>query len=392
MSNLSPFLQFKVECPVCKTINEFDQIRVGAYTENGRDTDFCSKDIKWRNPKYQAYNPLAFFTSTCGNCFYTRELTNKFKDWKNDVAYRTYQLKIIKIKHLEQLSTSDSIIKLLGQAVETQRYPNESAILKLHLAIFDVLLADHPSNLDVGRFYIRIGWLYREMGQGENPNQLLLGGLVRDIETRYDAASEALHGVDTAFCELKDCVASHFQVDQIPAEIQSKMFSFRDRYEADIKDLETSYRVAEEKLKQFGTLVEEYRTAILGADVDDSQVAFGESKSFTDFLQQAKQSWNGVAVNEHEAMEHAIHYYKEAFASGRDIGTGVAQIQASYLIAELSRRIGDYDGAKQFFTSTIKAGQEFIYKNRRDPSRTALARKILELAIEQGRLNLVATQ
>ena len=49
-----------------------------------------------------------------------------------------------------------------------------------------------------------------------------------------------------------------------------------------------------------------------------------------------------------------------------------------------------YDGAKQYFNSTIKTGQEFIYKNRDDKSRTALTRKILELAIEQGKLNMEA--
>jgi len=38
------------------------------------------------------------------------------------------------------------------------------------------------------------------------------------------------------------------------------------------------------------------------------------------------------------------------------------------------------------FNSTIKHGQEYIYQNRKDSSRTALARKILELAIEQGRV------
>ena len=68
MANESPFLIIKIECPVCQTINEFEQIKVGAYTEDGRDTDFCPKDITWRLSKYQAYNPLAFFTATCSNC------------------------------------------------------------------------------------------------------------------------------------------------------------------------------------------------------------------------------------------------------------------------------------------------------------------------------------
>ncbi|MBD3257615.1 DUF2225 domain-containing protein, partial [candidate division GN15 bacterium] len=110
----------------------------------------------------------------------------------------------------------------------------------------------------------------------------------------------------------------------------------------------------------------------------------------TQFL--ASLQWQGCVTNEREALERAIHFYKRAFGGGREISEGTPQIQASYLIAELSRRIGNYDEAKQYFTSTIKAGQEFIYRNRRDQSRTQLARKILELAIEQGRANLAAVK
>ena len=111
MAKDSPFLLFKVECPICKTLNEFEMVRVGAYTEEGRDTDFCPLNVNWRFPKYQAYNPLVFFTATCSNCYYTRELTNSFKDWKNDNTFRTYRLKAVKDKHLEQLSTAGSVIK-----------------------------------------------------------------------------------------------------------------------------------------------------------------------------------------------------------------------------------------------------------------------------------------
>ena len=74
-----------------------------------------------------------------------------------------------------------------------------------------------------------------------------------------------------------------------------------------------------------------------------------------------------------------------AFKDGRDIAQGNQQIQASYLIAELSRRIGDYEQAKEYFNTTIRSGQELVYRHKGDRSRTALARKILELAIEQGR-------
>ncbi|MCD6249732.1 MAG: DUF2225 domain-containing protein [candidate division Zixibacteria bacterium] len=392
MANESPFLNIKVECPVCQTINEFEQIKVGAFNENGRDTDFCPQEILWRYPKYQAYNPLVFFTATCSNCFYTREFSNKYRDWKTDNAFRNFQLKTIKPKHLEQLSQADSVVRQLGEAINIHRYPNESAILKLHLAIFDAYQVDHPSSLDLGRFYLRIGWIFRSLNESDDPNLSLLSGLVTEIGDKFAGFEAAMSDSQKALDELAESVKAQFDADQLPAELQSEMFTYRDRYEVEMMALNDLVGQVGQQRKEFKALFNEYGSAILGSSNGDGPVSFGEYASLTDFLIRLQQNWSGIAINEHQALEQAIGHYKDAFANGRDIAAGNQQIQASYLIAELSRRIGDYDGAKQFFTSTIKTGQEYIYQNRRDQSRTVLARKILELAIEQGRANLQASK
>ncbi len=392
MSTDSPFLLFKVECPICKTINEFEQIKVGAYSEEARDTDFCPQGTTWRNPKYQASNPLLYFTATCSNCFYTQEFTNNFREWKSDNAFRTYRLKTLKSKHLEQLSTADSHVKSLGDVIDIQRYPNESAIIKLHLAIYDAQLVEHPSNLDLARFYLRIGWVFRDLATGEDPAQLVLQGLLRDVDERYLALKDSIETAQGNMENLRSSVAAHFETDQVRADVQSLMFSFRDRYDAEINGLGQSFQTASEGTASLRALMDEYRSAILGGEQDGGEATFGAEGSFSEFLRRHQSRWDGAVTSEREALEKAIKYYKAAYAGGRDISPGAQQIQASYLIAELSRRIGDYDGAKQFFTSTIKSGQEFIYQNRRDRSRTALARKILELAIEQGRANLTASK
>lgn len=392
MSTGTPFLLFKIECPICKTVNEFEQLKVGAYTEEGRDTDFCPKGIMWRFPKYEAYNPLVFFTATCSNCYYTRELSNKYREWKSDNSFRTFKLKAIKEKHLEQLSVSDSIIKGLGTAINVGHYPQESAIIKLHLAIFNALLDDHRPNLDLGRYYLRIAWVFRHMVQGENPQQQLLGSILREMDGRYAEMNDAMDQSDKALDNLSASVKAHFETDQLSAEVQAHMLSQRDQYQAELDELNNLVTTTRQKLGDFKGHMSDYRKTVTGSSTADDSDAFGEYPSFCIFLQQLEAGWDGMVTNEHEALEKAVHYYKEAFASGRDIAQGNQQIQASYLIAELSRRIGDYDGARQYFTSTIKTGQEFIYQNRRDQSRTVLARKILELAIEQGRANLKAAK
>ncbi|MFZ1683365.1 MAG: DUF2225 domain-containing protein [Candidatus Zixiibacteriota bacterium] len=392
MANDSPFLLYRVECPICKTINEFETIRVGAYAEEGRDTDFCPTNVKWRFPRYQGYNPLVFFTATCSNCYYTRELTNNFRDWKDDVNFKTYRLKTVKPKHLDQLSQAESVIKTLGGHVDVSRIPNESAILKLHLSIFDEQLADHYSRLDVGRFYLRIGWVFRDLEVGEDPNRLLLNTTVYDVEEEYTKCMQSLRSAVESIKQLAAKADISTNAPELSAEQKSQLLAYRDRFSEVITDAHSQVTSGQERLSALNALVAECRQGMIGSEVSGTSRGFGRFPSFQDFLQDLKRQWNGIATNEREALERAVFYYKEAFANGRDIAPGNQQIQASYLIAELSRRIGDYDEAKQYFTSTIKSGQEFIYQNRHDKSRIALAKKILELAIEQGRSNLAAAR
>ena len=390
MPSESPFLNFKVECPICKTVNEYETVRVGAYVESGRDTDFCPVDIKWRVPRYQGYNPLLFFTATCSHCYYTREFTNKFKDWKNDTHFRTYRLKAIKEKHLEQLSIADSAVKKLGQRIDTARHPNESAILKMHLSIYDELLADRPTALDLGRCYLRVGWVYRHLNEGEEPSTLVLQGMMHEIDNKYSAVSGTRESLNQDLSNFKTTIESHFDSNQLSSEVKAQMLTFQERYHAAFYNLNTQMAGFDSELTAMRTLLNDYRITLLGQE--GSGVGFGSYPSFEAFMLDLKANEDWMVTNEMEALEKAVHYYKEAFANGRDISPGNQQIQASYLIAELSRRVGDHETAKQYFASTIKAGQEFIYQNRNDQSRTVLARKIMELAIEQGRSNLAATK
>ncbi len=389
MSNDNPFFLSKVECPICKTINEFETVRVGAYKERGRDTDFGPSGIEWKNPRYQAYNPLVFFTATCSNCYYTREFTNKFKDWKSDTTFKTYRLKTVKERHLEKLAAADSVIRRLGSSIDLHNFPNESAIVKLHLAVLDESFNEHCSRLDLGRFYVRIGWVFRHLNSGENPNVTFLTGLFLELDKNFESVKNSLANFKENTAGFHRYVTGHFDSEEISSDMKSQVLPYRDRFQSGMSTLGDSLSRCEKDIGDISDLVNEYKSLTIGED-GAGIASFGSHASFAEFLIDLRKSWDGIVVNEREALQRAAHYYKEAFTNGRDIAPGNQQIQAAYLIAELSRRIGDYDGAKQYFNSTIKLGQEFIYENRRDQSRTALARKILELAIEQGRSNLAA--
>ena len=391
MTTDSPFFLAKVECPVCKTINEFETVRMGAYVEEGRDSDFCPRDIKWRYPKYDGYNPLVFFVATCSNCFYSREFTPAFKDWKADTNFRTYRLRTTKDKHLEQLSTAESVVKRLGTGIEMGRFPNQSAILKLHLAVFDEQLFEHHSKLDLGRFYLRIAWVFRSMGNSVNPQVSRMRGFTYELETRHDGINEAVRGTRDKVSEFLEAVRKEFDADTVTADLRGQMLPYQDRFFAEADRLTGKLATVEEQVGELRSVIEEFKTVGVGLGDISTEPMFGGFGSFSEFLYDLKKVWDGVVTNEREALQKAVYFYRAAFTEGRGIAPGNQQIQASYLIAELSRRIGDFVTAREFFNSTIKHGQEFIYRNRHDKTQTALARKILELAIEQGKSTMATT-
>lgn len=392
LTNDSPFIHSRVECPICKSLNEFETIKVGAYVESGRDADFCPTGIKWRYPRYQEYNPLVFFTATCSNCFYSREFNNNFKEWQSDNNFKTNRLKAIKEKHLEQLSRADSTIKQLGSGIDLARRPNESAIIKFHLAIFDERLAERHSHLDLGRWYLRIAWIFRDLGRTENPNVSLLKSIMGEIESKYNQLRQTIDSLKEQSAVFKRHLQAQFETEKISTELKSQMLPYREKFNDRIATLDSSVESAMAQLQATEELLDEYKTSTLGADGMGDSGKIGGYAAFTDFLSALKKKWDGVVANEHQALEKAVEYYKRAFEEGKDITAGNQQIQASYLVAELSRRIGRFDQAKEYFGSTIKHGQEFIQKHREDKAQTALARKILELAIEQNRAMAAQTE
>jgi uncharacterized protein (DUF2225 family) len=390
MAKDNAFFLTRIECPICKTVNEFETVRVGAYAERGRDTDFCPLDIKWHEPRYQAYNPLAFFTATCSNCFYTREYNSAFRDWQKDSNFKMYRLRAVKDRHLEHLAASESIIKSMGQNLDLAHFPNETAVLKLFLAIFDEQLADRPHKLDLGRFYLRIGWVFRELEKGENPAVKVLRSLLEQLHNRQASLSEAAANLQEELTVFSNHIAAHFETDEVPTPIKAQMLPFKERFSERISTLEAQFDPAGELLSSLTELLKEYQSTLLGSSDTGDSISFGGYSSFVDYLESLRPHWDGIVTNEQEALRRAVSYYQSAFEEAREIAPGYQQIQASYLIAELSRRTGDHDTARQYFNATIKQGQEFIYQNRNDRSRTALARKILELAMEQGRENIQA--
>jgi hypothetical protein len=113
---------------------------------------------------------------------------------------------------------------------------------------------------------------------------------------------------------------------------------------------------------------------------------YGGHASFREFLQGLNEDADEIPSNEAETLYYSLKYYREAFEASRS-GVGSNQkIQLAYMVGELSRRVGEFTQAREYFGVAIRTGHELIHQFRHDESKTALARKIVEMASEQSRL------
>ena len=378
----NPFYKSKLECPVCKTVNEYDSLRQGSFIESGRDTDFMPMGREWTNPAYQKFNPLLFFTVTCSRCFYTREFNASYKEWQNDTNFKSYRLPDQAKKHLDYLNADDSLIMILGRNIDQSKYPFETAIIKLLLAIYDEKLLDHSSPLDIARFYLRISWLYREKGENReirNPAELMLS----TIQIEIDRLKNDIGGFAGHISPLHQSVTSDFEM-----VIQSDdKAGISEKLGAAVDNIQKVWMDLNRDIEHLQSVFDDVKKEInLAKSENKVEGGFGEYPDFRDFLYSLRPKWDETPVNETEAMTLALNYYMKAYQSGREIKAGLQQLQAAYLIAELSRRINNLDQAREYFKNASKMAQELIAKNRNDKSITSNAQKIFEMSLEQGRM------
>jgi uncharacterized protein (DUF2225 family) len=389
MTKQSPFFLAKVECPVCKTINEFECIKVGAYLEHNHDTDFCPTNREWQDPKYQVFNPLLFFMATCSHCFYTREFRQSFKEWKSDTHFKTYHLKRVQMRHLEALAEESSVLRRLGETLEPVQSPFATAVCKFLLGIYDELLLERPRKLDLGRFFLRIAWLFREhYGRPEKVADHS-AFFAKDIEKALIKIRHSRENLDASVENITRLVEDQF-TQRSDWQRGEDFMTVHNGFKDSLFAIAEIQKQLDDHLSTLGTHVQANKQLAgqIVSNLEAEAVPYGGASSFENFLSELKSKWDFVPLSEDEALLQAIECYRDALESGHEIQPGNQQIQATYLIAELSRRVSRHAEAKQYFNNAIKLGQQFIFDNRGDNTRTALARKILELAVEQGKRNL----
>ena len=376
-----PFSISKVECPVCGCINEYADIRPLSYRDTGSDTDFCPLGRVWHNAAYQTYDPLWVFMATCGTCFYTRELNAEFKGWTQDATFKAYRQAGIRDKHLAAAARHNGMVQFLGSHIDAQKHPTESAIIKFVLGIYDELTTDRTSALNVGRYFLRTAWLFRSQGTPVETRSGATAALLKRLRAMVSDADHALRAYDRKVSDIKTV----FENEVASMLEDAPEARLRDQPEGVVKEIAASIAALLRSHSELTDVCDRVELA-LPADASSGS-AFHTFASFGQFLLKAKQLWHDVPATEQEALLRACEYYRKSYETSSDIKEGVPQVQAAYLIGELSRRTGDFETAERYFNTMMKVGGRLANSGIQNASTVNRTRKLLELGRDQARLN-----
>ena len=369
-----PFSILKVECPVCGSINPHADIRPMSYRETGSDTDFRPLGYVWANAAYQAHDPLWYFMASCAKCFYTRELTPEFIGWAKDANFKTYRQPKIRDKHLAAAAGQNGVVQFLGSQIDVEKYPAESAIIKFLLGIYDELTTDRTSSLNLGRYFLRTAWLFR--GQGTPADTQ--GSTGSPLKRARAAVSDADHAL-RAYEQKVTAIKTVFESDV------ARMLKDSDRSGEVVKEASASIAALQRSHAELAAICYSVEQAVPGEASSGS--GFHTFASVDQFLRKAKELWNDVQLTEHEALLRAGEYFKQAYEIGSEVKEGVGQVQVAYLIAELSRRTGDFATAEQYFNTMLKVGGQLATSRTETAATVNRTRKLLELGRDQARVN-----
>lgn len=377
----NPIQLVRVTCPVCRTVNEYETVRPGAYMEVGTDTDFRPLSRRWTHPGYQAVHPLLYFTATCSTCFFTREMTRAFRDGETTQGCKPEVWREVRRRHLEELANPNSVIRRLSASLWPQSYPYRTAISKLLLAVHCEHLLPTPSHSDLARWYLRIAWLFCDLSPRPGIDWTSpLAQSRRDWARALEEMTADLERLRARATGMTRFLQSHPEAVQRNPDDDLRASQCRQHLHQLDEQLQTLGQTIA-ALNAGGEAEAGFVGATDGALVNEP---FGDYPSYTDFLRALKMDSPLVAIHEDDARLRALHHYKLAFDAHGGIAAGNGAMMTAYLIGELARRLAYFDEAERHFALAREAAAAAIADSGADRSRSALARHIADLAERQA--------
>jgi len=161
----SPFFFKKSRCPVCGTYTENKYFHARIYSERKVEIDKHVLLYGWKDKAFSIYHPPLYYFWHCKGC----KFTESYLDFENPMKNSWSNFRMVADAFEEKLQDDDNfntLIDMLSQGISFSDMDFLSSV-KLHLlAIAIQESVEDEKDQDpfkIGRYYLRFGWLFRDM-------------------------------------------------------------------------------------------------------------------------------------------------------------------------------------------------------------------------------------
>ena len=205
----TPFLLKKAKCPICGSRSEQRRFKLKLYSEKNVDLDKHVGSFGWADKDFKDYHPPLYYCWHCPNCHFTES----FMDFEEPGKPTWSNFRFLKSAFEEKTQEDPKIEKLvnwLGKGIDYENMNYTQAIRVHLLAIYTQQIIEdkeEQDSLKLGRFYLRTGWLMRELKEKKSRELGTVRSIVSEVRkvwpevptSEEDAVKKAIDYLMIAF-------------------------------------------------------------------------------------------------------------------------------------------------------------------------------------------------
>ena len=354
MTQNSPVIQRKVQCPICDSESPQSYISEKAYIISKYDEDQHPIEYQFYDKKASHHHPNYYEIFYCRSCYYA-DLAENFLRGK-DAVLQNQQGTLKRIK--EMISTektkNESAYNILGQGLETNGELSFNHSLNLHLLAIYIHELPEPELRNyhkLAELYLRAGWLFRE-------NRDVSYSFLED--DAYDRFSNIFINY---FSEYKKFVTTfkNFKTNIRKAldeeEIENAL---KENYIDELYKLELLYNNANAinaelmNMQEFG--IGQFKLENVNISKEEPFKSFG---SMSEFLEMLNMHWPDLPNGEKICFEKACQYYDLELKKGSYYKKFLDKLKVYKRMIVLRKKLEQYPVAIEMLKECNKKFNEY---------------------------------
>jgi len=168
------FTEESVICKMCGKSSTQKKVKSHLFVERDLDIDLRPKTITWTVNANESTNPAHFFMYTCPHCFFTASSV-VFENPLRSINIPVTRFKSDFQNALDANPGMRTVLDELTKSIDSGSV-NPFEAIRLHLlAIFHLQIVDEVErrdSLNLGRYSLRLAWLYEDLGENADLNAI----------------------------------------------------------------------------------------------------------------------------------------------------------------------------------------------------------------------------